>query len=73
MNFPCCTVWINAAQIPCGDQKAAFYFFVSSAGALSESWAFAALPLAFAEEEEVGGHSLTVCPTLQKRHELFAN
>ena len=36
-------------------------------------WAFTALPLAFAVEDDVCGHSLTVCPTPpQKKHKLFA-
>ena len=50
-------------------------FFASSAGVLSDlvlGWAFTALPLAFVAEEEVRGHSLTVCPTPpQNKHKLF--
>ena len=63
-NLPCSTVRINTAH-------------ASSAGVLLYlvlGWVFTALPLAFAEEEEVCGHSLTVCPTPpQKRRKLFAN
>src|ERR1700691_551560 len=69
-------VGINAALSPCGVQKAAFYFFESSAEVPSDlsDFPFAVWPLAFVAEEEDFGHSLAVCPTPpQKRKRLLAN
>ena len=79
VNLCNCIVGINAALSLCGVQKAAFYFFESSAevpSALSDlsDFPFAARPLAFAAEEEDFGHSLAECPTPpQKRQRLLAN
>ena len=67
-------VRINAAHCPCRVQKAADYFFESSAGGVSDlsDFPFAAQPLALEAEEEDFGHSLAVCPTPpQKRQRLF--
>src|ERR1700677_4261657 len=69
-------VGINAALGPCGVQRAALYFFKSSAKVpldLSDL-PFAMRPLAFVAEEEDFGHSLVVCPNPpQKRQRLLAN
>ena len=76
MNLRDCTVRINAALGPCGVQRAAFYFFESSAEVPSDlsDLTFAAWPLAFVAEEEDFGHSLVVCPNpLQKRQRLLVN
>ena len=66
-------VGINAALSLCGVQKAALYFFESSAEVpldlldLSDV-PFTTQPLAFAAEEEDFGHSLAVCPTVTSRN-----
>src|ERR1700683_4737134 len=69
-------VRINTALGLCGVQRAAHYFFESSAEVPSDlsDLPFAARPLAFMAEEEDFGHSLAVCPNPpQKRQRLLVN
>src|SRR6202050_44700 len=76
MNLRNCTVGINTALGPCGVQRAALYFFKSSAEVPSDlsDLPFAARPFAFMAEEEDFGHSLAVCPNPpQKRQRLLVN